>query len=227
MLKNIKAVVFDMDGVIFDSEQFYYDARMIIAKRNNIAMSEEDSASFVGKSKLECKAILKRLLDNNQQKADQFWNDAESVGVSLLKERGIVLKSGFLDLFEKIKQQTNLDIGLVTSAEKHVVTNNFGLSKQTKVLETFKQIVTYESVKNHKPNPEPYLLSASLLGYKPKECIAIEDSIPGVTAALGAGFNTIMISGVGASDQELEKKLLFKANKHQEIIEFLQNKNVI
>ncbi len=98
MLSKMKAIIFDMDGVIFDSEQIYYDACFMAAKRNNLTFSHEFVKQFVGKTSETCQIILQSHLQNSQL-VEQLWHDWGAARNEILTTRGVPLKEGIEDLF--------------------------------------------------------------------------------------------------------------------------------
>lgn len=220
----MKAIIFDMDGVIFDSEQIYYDACFMAAERNGLEFSHEFVKQFAGKTSETCQIILQSHLQDSDL-VEQLWNDWGAARNEILQSRGVPLKTGVENLFS-VLADCDVDLALVTSANRDTVAENFAISGSD-IIDHFDHIVTVDDVVNPKPHPEPYLLAASLLGHKPTECIVVEDSLTGVSAALEAGANTIMINDIELADIALAEQLLFKADSHAEIIDFLTNHGVI
>lgn len=224
MLSKMKAIIFDMDGVIFDSEQIYYDACFMAAERNGLTFSHEFVKQFAGKTSETCQIILQSHLQDTAL-VEQLWQDWGAARNEILQTRGVPLKKGVDKLFTALAD-SDVDLALVTSANRDTVTENFAISGSD-IIEHFDHIISVDDVANPKPHPEPYLLAASLLGYKPTECIVIEDSPTGVNAALSAGANTIMINEVAEHDIAVLDQLLFKADNHAQIIDFLSDHGVI
>lgn len=220
----MKAIIFDMDGVIFDSEQIYYDACLMAAEDNGLIFTPKFVKQFAGKTSQTCQLILQSHLQDVGL-VEQLWQDWGKARQQILKTRGVPLKHNVELLFNELNN-SELDLALVTSADKQTVSENFLLSGSN-IIEYFDHVITVEDVVNPKPHPEPYLLASSLLGYQPTECIVIEDSTTGISAALEAGANTIMINDIADKDVALLDQLLFKANSHIEIIDFLKDHGVI
>ncbi|MPV86240.1 HAD family hydrolase [Ostreibacterium oceani] len=220
MMHDVSAVIFDMDGVIFDSEQVYYDAFFIVAKEHGLMATDAMVREFAGKSKSGCQLILQNLLDNDLEKTQQFWQDWGRARDALLHDNGMPFKSGFVELLQSITA-TNRDVAIVTSAERADLEDNFRRTNTT-LLDTFKHIVTIEAVKQPKPHPEPYDKAMRYLGYAPENCVVIEDSIPGVSAALAANAQTIMINDYMQPEPSLRARLLHYATHHQDILQFMQ-----
>lgn len=224
-MQAINAVIFDMDGVIFDSEKVYYDAFYMAADENEIEVSSDFVRQFTGKSSPDCQQILQRYFNDDLRKTRAFFNDWGKARLTILAERGLDFKDGFLNLFDHVKQ-SGRDIGLVTSAYRSDMEENFNRNQMANLLDEFNHIITIEDVKNPKPHPQPYRMMIRHLNYAPEQCIVIEDSISGISAALAAGAQTIMINDDHLVDSELAKKLLYHSRHHDNILAFLQDKGL-
>lgn len=224
MLTTIKAIIFDMDGVIFDSEKLYYDAFYAAADINEIEVDEELVLSFSGKTTETCLLMLQNFFNNDIDKTQRFCEDWGRARMEMLAEQGLPFKDGFIALFDAIKQ-SGRDIGLVTSANYVDMRENFERN-HIDLLDDFTHIITLDDVKYPKPHPQPYNMMMRQLGRKPSECVVIEDSITGVTAAVEAGASTIMINEHTTPPLELANQLLYRAEHHDDILTFLQSKGL-
>lgn len=220
MLKTINAIIFDMDGVIFDSEKIYFDAFFMAADKNEVEATESFVHSFAGKTTQACQLILQNYLDNDMIKTQQFFRDWGEARLDILTEHGLEFKDGFLRLFDAVKQ-SNRDIGLVTSANRSDLEDNFSRNG-SRLLDDFTHIITVEDVKHPKPHPQPYRMMIRQLNHVPQQCIVIEDSVSGITSALAAEANTIMINEHIQAPDDLAGQLLLKTDHHDNILAFLQ-----
>lgn len=221
MLKTINAIIFDMDGVIFDSEKVYYDAFFAAADKNEVEATDEFVYQFAGKTTEACQLILQNHFNNDFDKTHRFFKDWGEARLSILAEHGLDFKEGFLPLFDAIKK-SGRDIGLVTSANRLDMEDNFKRNNSN-LLDKFSHIISIEDVKFPKPDPQPYRMMMRHLNHDPAHCVIIEDSLSGVNAAVASGANTIMINGYLTPPTELEEKLLFRTDHHDDILAFLQN----
>lgn len=221
MLKSINAVIFDMDGVIFDSEKLYYDAFYIAADKHEVEVTDDFVHQFAGKTSEVCQHILQDFFDGDFEKTRQFFRHWGEARLEILSEHGLDFKEGFLALFEAIRQ-SGRDIGLVTSACYDDMRDNFERN-EAELLDYFQQIITIEDVKFAKPHPQPYRMMMRRLEQSPENCVVIEDSIAGATSAVAAGANTIMINDYLTPPPELSEKLLYLTDHHDDILVFLQD----
>lgn len=221
MLATIDTVIFDMDGVIFDSEKIYYDAFWVAADIHEVEADEDFVRGFEGKTTETCQLMLQNFLDNDFEKTRLFLRDWGEARQNILAEHGLEFKDGFLTLFEAVKA-SGRTVGLVTSSNYDDMRENFERDDAA-LLDEFDNIITIEDVKHPKPHPQPYQMMIRQLGKTPEQCVVIEDSISGISSAIAAGANTIMLNDYITPPPELADKLVLQASHHDEILEFLQN----
>lgn len=211
----IKTIIFDMDGVLIDTEKVYDQAWRIVLREKvqdidfiingcrglNIA----DNIKFIDnevKEDISGEQCLKELLEKFQD---------------IIKESGLPMKPGVYELLSYLKEN-NYEIGLATSTARPLAMKHL---EEADLLGYFKEITTGDTVSKGKPDPEIYLAACSKFNKKPEECIAVEDSINGVTAAINAGMKTIMVPDIMQPTEGIEKRLYKKCNSLLEVKEFL------
>ncbi len=220
MLNKISAVIFDMDGVIFDSEKIYFDAFYVVADRYEIEVPEDFVYSFAGKTSHTCQLMLQQFFDNDFDKTQHFLQEWGKARAEILLSQGLPFKNGFLNLFDKLKTTENLPIGLVTSASYADMRENFEKSHLA-LLDHFTHIITLDDVRYPKPDPQPYHMMIRHLQLPADECVVIEDSETGASAALAAGAQTIMLNA-NSPAPDIDSRLLYRADHHDDILSFLQ-----
>ena len=186
----IKAVVFDMDGVIFDSEKLYRKHWMISAKEYGI--DEDIMHTLLDKIAGATKERNERLMKSH------FGEDFDYMAFRALtmdrmdqdiRENGVELKPGVMELFNYLKTHGYL-IGLATSTMRERAEGNL---KRAGILSYFDGIMYGGIVANGKPAPDIYEHACQLLSVKPYEAIGVEDSINGIKSSHAAGLYTIMV----------------------------------
>ena len=186
----IKAVVFDMDGVIFDSEKLYRKHWMISAKEFGI--DENIMSTLLDKIAGATKERNEKLMKS------YFGEDFDYMAFRELtmnrmdediRENGVALKPGVKELFNYLKTHGYL-IGLATSTMKERAERNL---KRAGIISYFDGIMYGGIVAAGKPAPDIYEHACQLLSVKPSEAIGVEDSINGIKSSHAAGLYTIMV----------------------------------
>lgn len=186
----IKAVVFDMDGVIFDSEKLYRKHWMITGKKYSIpeeTMSELCNL-IAGATKENNEKLMKSRFGQDFDYMEFRGRTMERMDQDIL-EHGLELKAGVKELFAYLKDK-GYQIGLATSTARERAEKNL---KNAGILDVFDEIVYGGTVPRGKPYPDIYLRACELLGVKPEEAMGIEDSLNGVKASATAGLYTVMV----------------------------------
>ena len=199
---RFKAILFDMDGVIVDSEPAHEKAFITVLNRHNIPMSSDDYTEFFsGKPGPQA---LKDFMDARgiQDNVDIIISDKEDWYL----DHAFDTISGYSATIEFIKHNLPpLPYGLVTSSIRRVTLPTL---RKYDIYESFSTIVTLDDIKNGKPNPEGYLLAAQNLNVSPTKCAVIEDSPSGVAAAKAAGMHCIALTTTHSYDQLLEADVI-------------------
>jgi beta-phosphoglucomutase len=193
MSKKIKAVIFDLDGVITDTSEYHYQAWKRLADEEGIPFDRDDNDKLRGVSRSEC---LKILLKGKQVSAEQFQEMMDRKNeyyVELLKQ--MTLKNilpGAKEIVLELKRR-----GIKTaiaSASKNART----VLQGTGIEGLFDIIVDGYSIKNTKPAPDIFLFAAKELGVKPEDCAVVEDAEAGIEAALAGNMIPI---GIGPEER--------------------------
>jgi HAD superfamily hydrolase (TIGR01509 family) len=187
-MKKIKGIVFDMDGVLIDSEPVHIEAWNDVFAEFNLHFSHEWFNQWIGVSD---KNFTSKIIQefNIATDADKLLQDKRRVFEAKIAQ-GVPSHKGVKELMPKLH---NFDKAVATSSNRSgamISLEGAGL------ISYFKKIVTADDVLNHKPNPDCYLKAAHDLGFEPSECIGIEDSVSGIKAAKAAG---LFIIGVATS----------------------------
>jgi len=188
--KKVKAVVFDMDGVIFDSEKIYRKNNYIMAERYGLPMEkvEEYSNRIAGGTKDTNKLHFEEMFGTDIDFME--FRKAVHDGVDQhAMEFGFEMKPGIKEFLAYLKER-NIRIAMATSTAKDRAEHHL---KSHGIFEYFEEIAYGNMVERGKPNPDIYLLACKMLGVEPTECAAVEDSINGVVSAHRAGLYTIMV----------------------------------
>lgn len=185
--KPIKAVLFDKDGTIFDSEKIYCESWVHSAKAFNVHFTAQMYDQFVGVRATECYQRAQAMFGDDFP-MDEFIRHNRDY-IDQQKRAGVPLKPGFKSFFDRLLL-TNVPIALVTSSARDAAILSFS---RTEYLNHFDAFITGDQVEHAKPAPDCYLLACEQLNVKPENCLVFEDSTAGVTAAVAAGCQTVAI----------------------------------
>lgn len=186
----IKAIVFDMDGVIFDSEKLYRKHWMITGAEYGIAEDtmRELCNLIAGSTKERNEKLMKSRFGEDFDYMTFREKTMTRMDADILAN-GVDLKPGVMELFQYLKEH-GYKIGLATSTQKERAERNL---MNAGILSYFDDVVYGGVVANGKPAPDIYLKACENLEIAPAEAIGIEDSINGVKSSAAAGLYTIMV----------------------------------
>ena len=185
----MKSVIFDMDGVIFDTELVWKRALEEINKKYNLNLDDEYRKSICGKNELLIREELKSLFPNLD--VNKYRNEIYDYVNNEIKLGNYNIKNSFLETVEYLKNK-NYKMALATSSDKSRAISMF--KNKNIDINIFDACVFAEDVKDKgKPNPYIFLITADKLGVSPSECYVIEDSINGLKAAIDGKFIPIMV----------------------------------
>jgi len=180
----IRAIVFDFDGVVVDSEPLYQQAERLLFRNYGVEVPDTDWKLFQGTSEQAFLELARQRYGIRAPVAE-----LRRVGRALLRDqfqRGLSYIPGFRRFYAEIR--TQYATGLVTSTSRSFL---HWIYANTAVVDHFEVIVTADDVRHTKPHPEPYRLICRLLRTKPGETLVIEDSVNGVRAAVASGTVTV------------------------------------
>ena len=193
------AVVFDMDGLILDTEPLYRDAMTSVARDCGLDMPLELYLTTIGLSGEAIRALFSERFGKAFD-FDAFWNRASKqfYEMAVLPLR---LKAGVVELLD-VLDELGLPRAIATSSRHEDVRHHLSAHG---LLDRFQAIVAQGDYVRGKPNPDPFLKAAEQLGVEPALCLALEDFYNGVRAAFHAGMMTIMVPDLLAPTTEMEE----------------------
>lgn len=180
----IKAVIFDMDGVLIDSEGVYLDAMVRFAKIRNPGIEQKDICGVVGRTSRDSWEIMEKAIDNGKS-----WNELRQeyyqwIDVSDSVDYTRIFRPEGKEVLEELKKR-GYRMALASSTHRQLVLH---VLFQNQILKYFEVIVTGDKFTKSKPDPEIYHYTAKELGVREEECFVLEDSTVGITAAHQAGM---------------------------------------
>lgn len=183
-----QAVVFDMDGVIFDTERLVIEFWKEVAKKHNIPNVEHTCIQCLGTNRVRTREIF---LENYGADFPYDPYRAEVTELFNTHYKGVPLptKPGVRELLSYLQEQ-DIKVGLASSTAQHLVRDEIGTAG---LLPYFQTLVCGDMVEHSKPAPDIFLKACEILNADPTKSIAIEDSFNGIRSAHCAGMTPIMV----------------------------------
>lgn len=195
-----KAVIFDMDGVIFDSEQMVLDCWEKVGEKYRIADIREVLIECIGTNKERTKEIIYEHYGKSFA-YDKFAKEASLLFHDAVKTDGLPVKKGVKELLEYLIHE-KIPVGLASSTRLAVVEEEL---KQAQLYEYFQVVIGGDQLKRSKPNPDIYLMACEKMQVTPKDAYAIEDSYNGIRAAYSAGMMPVMVPDILPATEEMRQ----------------------
>ncbi|MCR4944995.1 MAG: HAD family phosphatase [Clostridium sp.] len=212
------AVIFDMDGVIFDTERIYMNIFIDVYARLGYKMTKDIYVTLIGRDR---RSIIDILYDIYGQDfpADEAFKECDEELKKAIDMGKVPVKEGALEIFEYLKNN-GYKMALATSSHKTK------LEMQLKIHnleEVFDDIVCADDVVRSKPDPSIFLAAAKKLNVKPEECIVIEDSPAGIEAAYNARMMSLHVEDLVKANDRIKKYSDKQFKDLNEVKEFIEN----
>lgn len=197
----IKAVIFDMDGVIIDSEPIYSEVDKKMFKELNININQGEIESYIGKNSFDMWTEIsdKYSLKNSFTIQELIDNQRKLFVDALGNSKKLSTIDGVIDWMKHFK---NNDVRMIIASSSPGDIINFVIER-FQLKDFVEGYIDGDSVKKGKPNPEIFLRAAQKLNVKLEECIVIEDSHNGVKAAKSAGMKCLGFRNKNSGNQDI------------------------
>lgn len=215
----MKAVVFDMDGLMFDTEKVFIMAWDYVGEQMGIGKAGYMSLKTLGLNVEKSEQVLKEEFGDKYDQVTMRKLTKEFL-TKYYSENRVPVKKGLYILLDYLKSE-GYKLAVASSSPKWEVEEHM---KDAGVFDYFQAIVCGDMVSKSKPEPDIYLKACEALQVNPKECYALEDSRNGLLAAHRAGCKVIMVPDLWQPDEEIEGILLGKCSDLEEVKDFLENK---
>ncbi|MFV0557660.1 MAG: HAD family hydrolase [Enterococcus sp.] len=209
-MAKVKGIIFDMDGLLFDSELVYYQATQTVADKLNIPYQKADYLSLVGISDAEVWQRYHELFDQDcgVELVNHFIQEAYQETLTLFEAGKAPLKPGVHELLNFLAEQ-KIPRVVASSNQRQVIEQ---LLMNAGIFEHFSEIISAENVQRAKPDPEIFEIAQQKLGIEKENLLILEDSHNGVLAAFAAEIPVVMIPDLIPATSEHERLTL--AIKH-------------
>lgn len=198
----IKGAIFDMDGLMFDTEMLASKGWLQAAKELNYPITEETVSIIRGTNMATSREIFKREFGDSVD-----YDAARTIRTDyvnqMIEEHGVPVKHGLLELLKYLKV-SGRKLAVATSTERKTAETYLKLAN---VYPFFDMLVFGDEVKHGKPAPDIFLHAAGKLALKPEECVVFEDSPHGIKAAYDAGTKIIGVQDLSVFDDKILKLL--------------------
>lgn len=218
-MDKIEAVIFDMDGLLIDSETISFKCFQTVFSYYGYEISKEYYINkLIGRNIKNIKeAILKEY--GEEFKFDEIYYEKVKVMNDYIESNGILLKKGALELIEYLNKN-KYKIAVATSTKRERAEK---LLTMVKIKDYFQEIICGDEVINSKPNPEIFLKAAEKLGVNPEVCIVLEDSAAGIEAAHKAGMKGINVPDMKIPDDNIKEKAYRIEESLINVLEYFQS----
>lgn len=218
---EIKAVLFDMDGLMVDTESLSTEAFINSAKAQGYNMTKEETLKVLGFTKAN---IYQFWIDyfqgtnvDGKKLVDDHYEYIENVLYTVGPE-----KMPYVEELLKYLRENNYKIAVASSSDTSDIKNNLEKTKLEKYID---EIASGAEVENGKPAPDVFLLAAKRLGVDPKDCLILEDSKAGIKAGKASGAMVFMVPDMFTVDKECEDTADRILTNLGEVIGILEGKN--
>lgn len=214
-------IIFDMDGLMFDTERVFIEAWDYAGEKIGIGKAGYMVYKTLGMNVVASYNVWKEEFGDSYNQ-DELRKYTKEFLQNYYEENKVPVKKGLYNLLDFLKH-INCKMAVASSSPRWEVEKHL---KEANIYEYFNGIVCGDMVQNSKPDPEIYLKACELLDVNPSECYALEDSKNGLLSAYRAGCKPIMVPDLWQPDDEILKVIVGKYNDLDEVKEAFETRNV-
>ncbi|MBQ2580986.1 MAG: HAD family phosphatase [Ruminococcus sp.] len=217
-LSELDAIVFDMDGVIFDTETIALRSWQDAADAHNIGDITETAMKCVGRSTVDTLRIFEEAY-GDRISIEQMHIECIERFKEIVRTEGMPVKVGARELLEHLKA-SGIKVALASSTSYQTVVDEL---KDADLFKYFRVIVGGDMIEHSKPEPEIYLLACEKLGADPKRSAAVEDSRNGIISASRAGMMPFLVPDIIEPDEDMKQLAHKQFSNLLEVKDFLES----
>ena len=217
---KINAVIFDMDGVIFDTEKLAQESWRTVEKEFGVPVGEDFMTMLLGMSHTGILDVYAKYF-GDYELGSRIYNWRKVFMTDNIEKNGVPVKPGVRELFAYLNE-AGLPMALATSSYRPNVERLF---RVTGLENPFSVVVTGDTLEHSKPDPEIFLRAARGMNVPIQECMIIEDSFNGVIAGSAAGAITVMVPDMVQPTPEMRAKAYAVSGSLLEIIPLIKKIN--
>ena len=194
LLDRYRAVVFDMDGLLLDTETLWHQAEIELFRRHGADFTFDDKLAIMGTTAEFTARFFAERLGRPHEEGEALFEELRQIMLGLLKIQ-VQGRPGAIELVERLRGQVKL--ALASNSWRDIVDAALAAAH---LADAFEVIVTADDVAEGKPAPDIYLLACQRLGVAPGDSIALEDTASGIAAAKAAGLACIAVPQFAETD---------------------------
>ncbi len=197
-MRNVKLAIFDMDGLMLDTEKLMLDSCMTIAKKNNYPLKKEDYLRTVGLNNRDTEAIYIECMGEDFP-IEEFRTKVSEIYEAIVLDKGAPKKQGLEELLDFL-EENNIQKVVATSTHRERAEK---ILLKSGILNRFSFIVCGDEIEKGKPEPDIFLEACRRAGVEPKDAVVLEDSQNGLLAASRAGIKCLLIPDLVEPRQDI------------------------
>lgn len=217
MIKG-RAVIFDMDGIIFDSERLVLDCWERLAEKYRLDGMHEAYLPCIGTNDARTKEIMMNYYGPDFD-YDRFRQESSVIFHEIVDKEGLPVKKGARELLEFLREN-KIPVGLASSTRLAVVTAEL---RQAGLYDFFQAVTGGDQLERSKPEPDIYLMACGKLGVRPEDTYAVEDSYNGIRSASSAGMKPVMVPDLLPPTEEMRQKSVIVLEDLLQVRDWFQN----